>query len=413
MPHVSHYSRGVMVNAEKQEDFRGEKRSVMGELESRLSRSSIRDDKGCFPPPPPVFQTYAAQLAGKEQDQDMVESNTNKNMVESNTNKNMMESNTNKKTDNLPFPTRVSRVSINNNTYVDGKANEKKISQSSVGSPRKYIHKKCASCSEPVITGGGYANGQLFHQDCFKCSNCNAKLEGKFFTKEKKPFCPDCYKIYEKKCDICGDSIITDCVESNLKFYHSHCMKCSVCDLLLEGNYFILSGKFLCEADYKRCKKVCGDCGDMIDGVYYTTQDNTVLCMQHWKARQGNCKRCGKMLEGNILKLPGGSYHTDCFTCKVCNVSLAGEAVSVDDKDEIYCSDDYDRMFAVKCGSCKMPIVPVRGETTAPRLRALGQDFHPECFKCQTCGVMLEDGCYPLDKKPYCIECFEDKLNNC
>jgi len=98
MPHVSHYSRGVMVNAEKQEDFRGEKRSVMGELESRLSRSSIRDDKGCFPPPPPVFQTYAAQLAGKEQDQDMVESNTNKNMVESNTNKNMMESNTNKKT---------------------------------------------------------------------------------------------------------------------------------------------------------------------------------------------------------------------------------------------------------------------------------------------------------------------------
>ena len=94
-----------------------------------------------------------------------------------------------------------------------------------------------------MITGGGYANGQLFHQDCFKCHNCKVKLEGKFFTKEKKPFCQDCFKvdflllltllalfvfllqIYEKSCEVCGKSIFTNCVESNEKFYHSECMK--------------------------------------------------------------------------------------------------------------------------------------------------------------------------------------------
>eukprot|EP00091_Calanus_sinicus_P011227 TRINITY_DN25495_c0_g1_i1.p1 TRINITY_DN25495_c0_g1~~TRINITY_DN25495_c0_g1_i1.p1 ORF type:complete len:135 (+),score=29.01 TRINITY_DN25495_c0_g1_i1:17-421(+) len=120
-----------------------------------------------------------------------------------------------------------------------------------------------------------------------------------------------------------------------------------------------------------------------------------------------------KFLEGNILKLPSGSYHADCFTCKVCKTNLGGTPISLDDNDEIYCSKDYDRLFAVKCGACRQPIVPTSGQTTAQRLRALGQDFHPECFKCKTCGLILEDGCYPLDKKPFCMECFEERLNTC
>ena len=34
----------------------------------------------------------------------------------------------------------------------------------------------------------------------------------------------------------------------------------------------------------------------------------------------------------------------------------------------------------------RQPILPKPGETAAARLRALGRDFHPECFKCE---VML------------------------
>ena len=31
----------------------------------------------------------------------------------------------------------------------------------------------------------------------------------------------------------------------------------------------------------------------------------------------GNCERCGKVVEGKILKVSGGFYHPDCFTCVV------------------------------------------------------------------------------------------------
>ena len=36
-----------------------------------------------------------------------------------------------------------------------------------------------------------------------------------------------------------------------------------------------------------------------------------------------------------------------------------------------------------KCYKCKKPIVPVDGSNIAPRLRALNQNYHPECFKCE------------------------------
>ena len=45
--------------------------------------------------------------------------------------------------------------------------------------------------------------------------------------------------------------------------------------------------------------------------------------------------------------------------------------------------EDYNMKKAIKCSYCKKPIVPKPGEKTVPRLRALGKDFHPTCFKCE------------------------------
>ena len=88
------------------------------------------------------------------------------------------------------------------------------------------------------------------------------------------------------------------------------------------------------------------------------------------------------------------------------------------------------RLFAEKCYACKKPIVPKDGSNIAPKLKALDQNYHPECFKCQvsfnvnsikklvsyflfillflqSCGLILEDGCYPHKKKAYCFDCYE------
>ena len=43
---------------------------------------------------------------------------------------------------------------------------------------------------------------------------------------------------------------------------------------------------------------------------------------------------------------------------------------------------NYLRKQAAVCNRCFEPILPLKGETTATRVRALGQNFHPECFSC-------------------------------
>ena len=66
-----------------------------------------------------------------------------------------------------------------------------------------------------------------------------------------------------------------------------------------------------------------------------------------------------------------------------CDKKLVHESFISDDKFNIYCEEDYNRKKAAKCSYCKKPIAPKAGEKTVLRLRALGKDFHPDCFKCE------------------------------
>ena len=88
--------------------------------------------------------------------------------------------------------------------------------------------------------------------------------------------------------------------------------------------------------------------------VQYST-DKRTLCEAHYKVQSpghtlsfclqrllGNCKRCGGTLEGSILKIDGAKFHLDCFTCKICEVSLKDSSVLTDDEREIYCQFCHD-----------------------------------------------------------------------
>jgi len=343
------------MNKEAGQDYLPEKRSVLGELSGRMRQAGLnsykdrRDDEE-FPPPPPVFQTYAAQLSGKGDE------------------------------DDLPPP------------------------------PTPLQSGQCYGCSEEVQSGGCTANGRTFHKECFKCSNCKKMLEEKFFTAEAEPLCENCYKVEDKTCDVCSRAIAGDCLMSKGKHFHQDCMKCSVCGEVLSGTYFTAMDKLICEKDYKETAKSCSDCGCEISGAYYTLDNEKVVCEADYKKMLGNCERCGKIVEGKILKVSGGFYHPDCFSCVVCKESLVGVPFSLDDDKLVYCSEDYKKKHAAQCSACRQPIVPAKGETSAPRLRALGRDFHPECFKCEDCGLVLDSRisgseCYPVDNKPLCAAC--------
>jgi len=269
----------------------------------------------------------------------------------------------------------------------------------------------CKSCRQPVITGGGYANGHLYHAECFNCAQCGARLDSKFSSAGGRILCQPCFKLYEKCCQLCQLPIHKDCVESNEKFYHAKCMKCGECGCQLDGLFYLLGGRYLCEPDYLACKKSCSQCDELIDGLYYTDSNNKILCEKDYKARLGECRRCGRLLEGAVLKVGGGAYHTSCFSCAECGVGLAATQVALDPAGrDVYCETCHAQLFAVRCAECGDPISPASGATTAPRLTALGRDFHPDCFRCSDCRLILEDGCYPLDNTPFCMDCHETRL---
>ena len=74
---------------------------------------------------------------------------------------------------------------------------------------------------------------------------------------------------------------------------------------------------------------------------------------------------------------------SECFSCVGCEKDLSHDQFIMADDKTIFCSDCHAKKKAFRCTTCKKPIVPEKGQTTAPRLRALGKDYHPDCFKCQ------------------------------
>jgi len=336
-----------------------EKSSVLGELSCRMRQSGTesyknrRDDEE-FPPPPPVFESFGSQLQEKDD------------------------------IDDLPPP------------------------------PTPLQSGECCICCEIVESGGCSANGKTYHQQCFKCNNCSNILQDKFFTADDQTLCELCYKVENKICDMCDKTIEGDCLMSKGKHFHEECMKCSVCGEGLRGTYFTYMDKLICEKDYQETQQSCSECGTLITGPYYTLDDGKVVCEEDYRKLLGNCERCGKVVEGKILKVSEGFYHPDCFTCVVCKMNLVGVAFSRDDDKKVYCSDDYMKKHAVLCSACSEHIVPKKGETTAARIRALGRDFHPECFKCEDCGLVLDSRkpgseCYPVNNTPLCIECSKNR----
>lgn len=275
---------------------------------------------------------------------------------------------------------------------------------------------KCGVCVKPVTVEGCTAFGKVYHKECFKCCVCKKRIDGKFFEKNGKPYCAKDYEKVVEECCVCKQPIKGDCIESDKKYYHPGCMKCFVCGEALRGTYFTYKGEPICEKDYMSRAEKCAECGETIMGTYYTLNDKT-YCEEHYRARCDKCPRCDEEITEKMVRTSGAAFHPECFTCVVCNKSMVHEQFITDEQQRIYCQDDYARQKAYRCVTCKKPIVPGDGQTTAPRLRALGKDFHPECFKCEDCGLLLDSRvkgkeCYPHKNHVLCIKCNRKKLSS-
>ncbi|KAI1325126.1 hypothetical protein F5Y16DRAFT_378899, partial [Xylariaceae sp. FL0255] len=117
------------------------------------------------------------------------------------------------------------------------------------------------------------------------------------------------------------------------------------------------------------------------------------------RASRGNCKACSEPITGkSIASADGrltGRYHKACFVCTTCQEPFASTSFYVHG-DRPYCERHYHAVNGSLCGSCDKGIEGqyLEDETA--------QKYHPACFRCGDCGVVLRDGYFDVAGRPYC-----------
>uniref|UniRef100_A0A803WFJ7 Actin binding LIM protein family member 2 n=1 Tax=Ficedula albicollis TaxID=59894 RepID=A0A803WFJ7_FICAL len=185
-------------------------------------------------------------------------------------------------------------------------------------------------------------------------------------------------------CNTCGKPCKGEVLRVQNKYFHIKCFVCKACGCdLAQGGFFVRQGDYICTLDYQR--------------LYGT-----------------RCFSCDEFIEGEVVSALGKTYHPDCFVCAVCRLPFpAGDRVTFNGKECICqkCSlppSSSTGSFPVQnlrnCGGCGSEI------KNGQSLVALDKHWHLGCFKCNTCGKLLNAEYISKDGVPYCESDYHAKF---
>ncbi|OCT85245.1 LIM homeobox transcription factor 1-alpha [Xenopus laevis] len=98
------------------------------------------------------------------------------------------------------------------------------------------------------------------------------------------------------------------------------------------------------------------------------------------------CEGCERVIcDRFLLRINDSLWHEQCAQCCACKERLESSCFYRDKK--LYCRNDYEKLFAVKCGSCLDTIAPSEFV-----MRAQKNVYHLGCFCCCVCDRQLQKG---------------------
>merc|ERR1719183_1892420 len=97
-------------------------------------------------------------------------------------------------------------------------------------------------------------------------------------------------------------------------------------------------------------------------------------------AEEKKCKMCREAVVGQAVSLGDDIYHPACFTCSNCYQQLSGDFKEMAGGRRV-CPDCTKK---AKCKSCQKEISGISVDID-------GDQYHPVCFRCETCQATLGD----------------------
>jgi hypothetical protein len=116
-------------------------------------------------------------------------------------------------------------------------------------------------------------------------------------------------------------------------------------------------------------------------------------------ANRGRCRGCSETITGKSVKDSSGRltgrYHKECFVCRTCQDPFPSAEFYVFDNSP-YCEQHYHTLNGSLCKRCNRGIEGQYLETDRR------QKFHPRCFTCTTCRIVLRDDYYEVGGRVFC-----------
>ncbi|TWW66647.1 LIM/homeobox protein Lhx3 [Takifugu rubripes] len=120
----------------------------------------------------------------------------------------------------------------------------------------------CAGCNQHIVDRFILkVLDRHWHSKCLKCSDCQAQLAEKCFSRGDSVYCKeDFFKRFGTKCAACQQGIPpTQVVRRAQDFvYHLHCFACIVCkrQLATGDEYYLMEdSRLVCKTDYETAKQ--------------------------------------------------------------------------------------------------------------------------------------------------------------
>jgi len=216
----------------------------------------------------------------------------------------------------------------------------------------------CKKCGRKILAGTALVTscGDAFHREHFQCAKCNKALStDKHFYSLGEYYCPDCWAAQSPVCAGCGQPILEGAkITAMDKVWHEDHFRCAECNCLLQSSYAVRDGRPYCPDHARATNMMCTRCKKPISqGVYFNSKDGQrhwheacfvcasckmpftdrlhyevdgeVYCQLHYHTIKGSvCAACGLPVIGDALEANGAVWHVNCLKCAGCGRMLKG-----------------------------------------------------------------------------------------